>query len=1112
MKLQVTAPVAVVVFSLLAGSCAENPAGPASGDVPPIVDSGGGSGCMMGVHLPELDSVCVGKTGCTIIDQIPACGCTCAMCDGEKCVRSGCGNDCPDTGPSRPDAGSDVGPDGGQDGGWDGDWDGNQDAEGDGSDDGGHDGGGDWFGDTGAPDSSFDAGDFDTGWGYFPKAIGTWNDDHVFSVKQTSDDGFILAGKTDNSPATDADGWLVKLNAEAGIEWQKTFGGDKEDYFVSVVATPDNGFLLAGMTASYGAGGDDLWLVKTDEAGDIEWQKAIGSVYEEWARDLKRTQDGGFVVLASTLNLADNDQRIWLVRLDPDGEILWQSMPGQGLGWSVDELADGRFLLTGFSAFGEIWLFSVNASGRLESSDGVDSCFRIDECAGGFDFSFATSFLVVLSLTNPWWDDYLVAGHTNCIGAGGFDLVLTRTNTWGIPRSFLTYGGAWDDGVKSKGNSFLLSPVLLLPADEGYVLAGSVSSFGAGAMDFWVTRFDQWDQIIWQRTYGGSGDEFLQAATPTRDGGYILAGTTTSFGAGRTDAWIVKIGADGRVWGTCPEGIGRETDAQPADHLVEAQSSYPSDLTTEYGVGVSGAVSRLGSAWSRSQCSVPPEWECVVAGDPTGCGANATCVQNACKCEFGHLDCDFTWLTGCEVDSDTDAENCGLCGNRCAPLNVLNALCVGSECGYDSCMPGFADKDGDRSNGCEMGTGFPMTLEADFWSGSSAGLAATGDGGFVFVDDFDYTLRLIKFGADGVAEWEKRYSDTDYLTGGSAAVATPDGGLLVVGNRRVRGGAQDSDILAAKLDGNGTIEWQKAYGGAGWFDLPRVVASAGGGYLLITGRFLLKLDATGQAAWQERFLATPDYVGVGDVIAVRGGGYLVTGGYSYNQQRSEDAFLMKLDDNGGIAWQYRYGGASYSGAASAVETPDGGFLVLLNRANSDFTMTSLSLLKVTSEGSPVSVRNLRSSDWFPDYFLRPTGDGGALLLCGAAGVQSAEDDIWAVRLDPGGTLLWQQAFGGLDFEWVFDAVELAGGELMIAGFTGSYGPDPALLFRLSPDGELASTCDPRFDNATSFSGSASTASVSVSSAVVEAMTPEPLEVSLVAAPAVSRNTLHCRAK
>lgn len=227
------------------------------------------------------------------------------------------------------------------------------------------------------------------------KALGGSSSDIAYAVQQTTDGGYVVAGRvlsndgdvTGNHGAFDA--WVVKLDAMGNMTWQKTLGGSESDLAYAVQQTTDGGYVVAGTTLSNDgdvtwSNGDpgDVWVVKLDAAGNISWQKALGGTDLDRAYAVQQTTDGGFVVVGEarsndgdvTGNHGDSD--IWAVKLDAMGNITWQkSLGGSGLdiGNAVQQTSDGGYVMAGRteSNDGDVSGYNGNKDGWVVKLDGV---------------------------------------------------------------------------------------------------------------------------------------------------------------------------------------------------------------------------------------------------------------------------------------------------------------------------------------------------------------------------------------------------------------------------------------------------------------------------------------------------------------------------------------------------------------------------------------------------------------------------------------------------------------------------------------------------------------------------------------------------------------------
>ena len=151
------------------------------------------------------------------------------------------------------------------------------------------------------------------------KAFGGPNIDMGSSVQQTSDGGYIVAGLTCSYGGGDEDAWLIKTDASGLKVWDRKFSGTADDAFASVRQTSDGGFIAVGCTGSSGSGGRDIWLVKTDRSGNKVWDRTFGGIHDDWGSSVRQTSDGGYVVLGATNSDDESRGDVVLIKTDADG-------------------------------------------------------------------------------------------------------------------------------------------------------------------------------------------------------------------------------------------------------------------------------------------------------------------------------------------------------------------------------------------------------------------------------------------------------------------------------------------------------------------------------------------------------------------------------------------------------------------------------------------------------------------------------------------------------------------------------------------------------------------------------------------------------------------------
>lgn len=355
---------------------------------------------------------------------------------------------------------------------------------------------------------------------------GSLRDDFAAALA-TADGGYLLAGSTDSQDGDfsglrqETDGFVIKYNAAGAIVWKKYFGGNKDDEFTGITATPDGGYLLTGWSTSSNGdvpgnkGQADYWLLKISGAGNKQWSKSYGGSGTEYIGLAVTTADGGYLVPGTTYS--------------KDGDVTGQH--GNGT-------SDG-------------WILKLNSSGDLEwkktfGGSGDDYTGMIRPTADG-------SFLISGSSDS---DDGDVSG-----GAGEADGWLFKCNAAGAIIWSKLYGGSKNDYLGH----------LLPTTDGGYLVTGSTSSNDGlftgnkGDNDALVMKVNNAGAVIWRKLLGGKQDDFLGGLIPVSDGSFLVAGDTDSPDGdikepfGNRDGWLVQLSEKGELlWSKIIGGTGPE--------------------------------------------------------------------------------------------------------------------------------------------------------------------------------------------------------------------------------------------------------------------------------------------------------------------------------------------------------------------------------------------------------------------------------------------------------------------------------------------------------------------------------------------------------------------------
>jgi hypothetical protein len=280
------------------------------------------------------------------------------------------------------------------------------------------------------------------------------NDDEGNSVVQTSDGGYVACGYTKSYGSGGNDVYLLKVDANGNQLWDRVFGGTSDEEVYSMVLTDDGGFLLAGATSSFGSGSRDIWLIKTDASGNQQWTKTIGGLSSDGARSISKTFDGGYIITGWTFSYGPGAVgNVWLVKTDTAGNMVWNKFFGgtdDDRGLSVKQTTDGGYILTGYTASSGAGLDDM----LLIKTDSLGNA-QWQNTFGGSGRDYGNS--VIQSSDGG----FVVTGYTLSYGAGGDDLWIVKTNELGNQLWSKTLGGAQSDVgnylIETSDGSFIIT-------------------------------------------------------------------------------------------------------------------------------------------------------------------------------------------------------------------------------------------------------------------------------------------------------------------------------------------------------------------------------------------------------------------------------------------------------------------------------------------------------------------------------------------------------------------------------------------------------------------------------------------------------------------------------
>lgn len=440
------------------------------------------------------------------------------------------------------------------------------------------------------------------------KSYGGIHADYLFDAQPTADYGFILAGsslsnktgnKTDNNHG-DLDYWIWKMTEKGELDWQKSIGGKGFDLLQSIKGTRDGGFILGGTSSSGNSfekkedckGLTDFWVIKLDASGNEQWQRTIGGDGQDELLCAFQTKDGGYILggssssspssitnvkaegkmaESSTIDLYGKSEKsrgnmdYWVVKLDKQGVIEWQKTYGgryADLLRSMEQTTDNGYILAGYSnsplsgdktdgnkGVGDYWIVKIDDIGAIQwqktyGADGDDQPYVIHQTIEG---------------------GYIVGGNSNSKNAltslGG--IVANGTDFWVLKldaEGGVIWSKTYDFGkvdiltslVENKDHTYLIGGYAKAESRQSTVgqvakMAG-VGKDKEGINDYIALKIDENGEEFWNKTVGSSGEDILRKLIETRDGGYLMAGTSNSNSSmdknsniGGNDFWVVKL-------------------------------------------------------------------------------------------------------------------------------------------------------------------------------------------------------------------------------------------------------------------------------------------------------------------------------------------------------------------------------------------------------------------------------------------------------------------------------------------------------------------------------------------------------------------------------------------
>jgi len=331
----------------------------------------------------------------------------------------------------------------------------------------------------------------------------------------------------------------------SAITWDKTFGGNGEDMGFSIIQTKNGGYAIAGYAifprkekkddwrSKLGyiilekSKRQDFWIIKLDKNGNKEWDEVFGENGPDIANSIIRTKDGGYAVAGFIWTIYAEKQDIWIIKLDENGNKEWDKTfdkDKNDVAYSIIQTKDGGYAIaasTGFKLWGEAncWVIKLDAKGNMEW----------DKNFGGIGWDEIYSIIQTKS------GGFIAAGSSWSKGAGRGDIYVVKLNKRGDLVWDKTFGGSDYDDARS----------IIQTDDGGYAVTGFTVLEDTGDRDSWVIKLDKDGNKVWDKTLGGTSEDWANSIIQNKNGDYVVVGWTKSMGAGKTDIWIVKLNKNG---------------------------------------------------------------------------------------------------------------------------------------------------------------------------------------------------------------------------------------------------------------------------------------------------------------------------------------------------------------------------------------------------------------------------------------------------------------------------------------------------------------------------------------------------------------------------------------
>jgi len=368
--------------------------------------------------------------------------------------------------------------------------------------------------------------------------------DYGESVQQTSDNGYIITGFSVYQSTIDRKALMVKTDEYGNLIWEKYYNNFQNTAGYCVRETTDGGYINVGYIENSVLQSTNVYVTRFDNMGDTLWTKIFNHDIRDRGMSIRQTIDGGYIIAGFTCDSMGLGCDVYLIKINSLGDTEWIKTiggPTSDQAYCIEQTFDNGFVILG-STFSngnrDIYLIKTNENGdtlftKTYGGNNTDNAYSVKQTSDG---------------------GYIMVGETISFNSGEnyYDMYLIKTDEIGDTLWTKRYGGeGWDVGKS-----------IDLTDDGGYIITGHTESYGKSYGNVLVMKTDYLGDEIWTQTYGGNGVDWGKSIQQTDDGGFIIAGSSSSYSDGHNDVYLIKLNEQGTL--DIPKGTdSRELNVFP---------------------------------------------------------------------------------------------------------------------------------------------------------------------------------------------------------------------------------------------------------------------------------------------------------------------------------------------------------------------------------------------------------------------------------------------------------------------------------------------------------------------------------------------------------------------